>query len=233
VLVRWAATRFDTLYTANIFGVIHQDWRNLDIKESTIREFIEELQSMDLSFYRDGNWQRGSYFSMKGFHKKSFLHDLGTYWCAPMMFPELTDLPKQIPELKETGFFIAGFHWFIDYIIFPLVFLGLKLLPSTFYPGLGRFFFNRLVSVSTPPFFTVVQLEAEGQRASESHSVTLQLSLEDGYWFTAIPVAAAIQHWLDPKHRKPGLHYMGHFVEPGPFLKQVESLGVRVTEINL
>ncbi|MFQ6613237.1 MAG: saccharopine dehydrogenase family protein [Fidelibacterota bacterium] len=229
-LVRWAATRFDTLYRANIFGVIHQDWSNLDIKESTILEFIEELQSMDLSFYQDGYWQQGSYFSMKGFHKKSFLHDLGTYWCAPMMFPELTDLPRQIPELKETGFFIAGFHWFIDYVIFPLVFIGLKFWPARFHTVLARFFFHRLAAVSKPPFFTALKLEAAGIRDEKHSSLSLQLSHEDGYWFTAIPVAAAIIQWMD--YRDPGLHFMGQYVEPDSFLKQMETFGIHITVLK-
>lgn len=229
-LVRLGDSRFDELWKANIYGVIRENWGGLDVSDATIREFLEELQSMNLSFFKKGRWQRGSYLTMKGFRVKSFLDDLGTFFFSPMFFQELKDLPDQIRSLKETGFFIAGFHWFIDWFIFPLVFLGLYILPKKAHPGLARFFFRRLVAVSKPPFFTALKLEAEGRKDNRDQALTFQISHENGYWFTAIPVAAAIEQWLAQKPHKPGLHFMGHFIEPVSFFKRIETMGIQQTE---
>ncbi|NOZ74662.1 MAG: NAD(P)H-binding protein [FCB group bacterium] len=230
LLVRWAATRFDTLKSANVFGVIRQDWGALEIGDSTLREFLEELQTLDLSYFRNGSWQTGSYITMKGFRRRPLLDSRGTFWFTPMMFAELKDLPSRIPGLEEVGFFIAGFHWTIDYFIFPLVFAGLKLLPEKFHLALAHFFFRRLKAVSKPPFFTTLKLEAKGIKDGIPGARVLQLSHEDGYWFTAIPVAAAVMQWID--HRDPGLHFMGQYVEPDSLLKQMETFGIHITELK-
>jgi len=228
-LVRWAATQMDTLTKANIYGVIRENWGALDINDSTVTEFLDELRSMDLSFYRNKKWKRGSVISMKGFTRNTLLNNKGSFWFSPMFFQEMKALPNMIESLEETGFFIAGFHWFIDYFIFPLVLFGLTLLPTKNHERLAQFFFHRLAAVSKPPFYTLLMLEAEGMLDGHTQKLKLQISHENGYWFTAIPVAAAIEQWINPNNRKPGLHLMGHFVDTNIFFPRLEALGIQQT----
>jgi len=71
-------------------------------------------------------------------------------------------------------------------------------------------------------------LDAAGEKGE--HPVALRLIAEhdDAYEFTAIPVVACIRQYLDGDIAKPGLWRMGHVVDPGRLIKDMERVGVQI-----
>jgi len=35
-----------------------------------------------------------------------------------------------IPSLQETGFFVGGFNWFVDYLVLPVGLAALRIWPQ-------------------------------------------------------------------------------------------------------
>ena len=124
---------------------------------------------------------------------------------AALFLEELDELPDAFPTLRETGFFVGGFGWLPDYVVMPIVMLGVKLGPRLVQQPLARLFARSLDWASKPPFATLLQLEAEGEDADgKQRHLSLRLSHADGYDFTAIPVMACLLQWLEGGARKPG-----------------------------
>ena len=76
---------------------------------------------------------------------------------------------------------------------------------------------------SQPPYRVALKVEARGQLAQ----VEASIEHEDGYELTAIPVIAFLLQYN--QIRKPGLHMMGHLVEPDRLFDDMQRMGVRVT----
>jgi saccharopine dehydrogenase (NAD+, L-lysine-forming) len=73
----------------------------------------------------------------------------------------------------------------------------------------------------------VLKVEAAGQLNGEPAQVEARLEHEDGYELTAIPVVAVLKQYH--QIRRPGLHMMGHLVEPARLFDDMQRMGVRVT----
>ena len=87
-----------------------------------------------------------------------------------------------LSSLRETGFFVGSFGWLPDYVVVPIVMLGVKLGPRFVQQPLARLFARSLRWASKPPFATLLQLEVEGANADgEQRSLSLRLSHSDGY----------------------------------------------------
>lgn len=237
-IVRYGALRFDRLQTAIVGSVIRQDWENLEIAPSTEREFVQELVDTQTLFFKDGAWKKGSMWSTRDFIKMDFSgppgqeERFGGRTCVPMFFEELRPLPEVYPSLKHLGFYIAGFNWFVDFLVFPLVLFVLKLFPHKGIDPMARLMGWSLSVTSKPPFGIVLKLEATGEKDGESASLEVSLYHEDGYWFTAIPVAACLLQYLDGSINKPGLWTMGNLLEPVRLMKDMEKMGIRKWEMR-
>lgn len=226
VLIRYAATQFESLTQADVASVIQVNWAALSFSEETKIEFIRELQEYQLLVWRQRQWRELSwYHAVKEFDFGQFL---GKRACVPFFLEELRYIPEQFPALQDSGFFIAGFHWWIDYVIMPLSFFWLKLSPKLIKP-LSQLFWWNLVKTSHPPFGTSLLLEATGLNQGQSQTLRVQLFHEDAYQMTAIPVIACLLQYLDGTIRKPGLWWQGNIVVPTRMLRDMEKLGITVT----
>jgi len=56
----------------------------------------------------------------------------------------------------------------------------------------------------------------------------LKASHSDVYEFTAMPVAAYLNQYLDGTAKEPGLSMMGQLVEPKRFFGDLERMGAKV-----
>ena len=56
--------------------------------------------------------------------------------------------------------------------------------------------------------------------------MTIRLSHDDAYMFTAIPVAACIMQYLERAH-EPGFYFQSHFLRPESLLQVLERLSIR------
>ncbi len=227
-LVRYADTQMDELESAITAGVISSDWSNYSVTEATKVELIQELTDYELLFLKNGSWENPGFWSMRDFPSIDFGEPAGKRMCTPIFFEELRDLPGQIPSLKNTGFYIAGFGWFADYIVMPVVFLMMKFFPNVMAKPMGSLFVWAWKTSSKPPYYTMMKLEAAGKKDGQESEIVVTLQHEDAYWFTVIPVLACLFQYLDGTIRKPGLHWMGQLVEPVRLMEDMKNLGIAI-----
>jgi len=223
-LVRYAARQMDVMDSA-IIGSVIRDKTGLPFT-SGVTELVESFRNYKGEMYKDGRWQKLKYAD---YPKIEFEHDFGKLLTYPVDMPELRRLPEQLPDLKDTGFFVAGFNWFADYLVTPLIMLGASVAPRQTASPLGRLLSWSTKKFTKPPYGTVVQVDAVGQR--EGQPVRFQLSLfhEDAYVLTAIPTVAMIKQMLRQEFQ-PGIHLMGLCCDPASLLADVERMKIPVTQ---
>ncbi len=228
-MVRYAEQYFDAIEAARVGSVIKQDWRGLEVADSTIYELIDLINDFEMSFYTNGRWKRASMISTADYLKMDFGGKFGKQACAPMMLEEMRALPGMYPELKETGFFVGSFNWFTDWVIMPLAMVAMRISPRAAKKPMAKWMHWGLRTFSKPPFATILQVEASGRKNGQPNQVRIKISHSDGYMFTAIPVAACLLQFLDGTISKPGLWWQALRVEPSRFMSDMERMGIRVS----
>jgi len=223
-LVRYAASNFDQIEKANIGSVIQLNWKEREFSKSTSLEMIEEFKNYQPIVYKNGSWIK---LKWKEYLKFNFRLEFGTRLCAPMYLEEMKALPAIFPSLRETGFYVAGFNWFIDYIGIPLVIIALAISEKLTKP-LSKFFEWGLKTFSKPPYGTMLTLQAAGLKNEKHVLLSITLFHKDAYMLTAIPVVACLLQYLEMGIRKPGLWFQAHFVDPKKFVKDIQRLGVQI-----
>jgi saccharopine dehydrogenase (NAD+, L-lysine-forming) len=223
-LIQYAKNRFDTIETAEIYSAIKIDWKPLDIGKDTAKEMILEFKDYNADIYKDGEWQKS-----KSMYKK---HQFGEPWgkmnTTPMFLEELRTIPEEIKSLKEIGFYVSGFNWFTDSIVFPLIFILLPIFGKTITGFLGAILKWSLYKFSKPPFGLILEVVASGIIDGKPEEKTISLFHEDGYIFTAIPAVACILQYINLE-KKPGVFLQANFVEPESFFTDMVNMGVRLT----
>lgn len=225
-LVHYAAPHFDRLETGIVSSLIRVDWKARDFSEATALEMIEEVGAYNPVLFRDGAWRRVSMNTYAAFDFPGF----GRRYCAPMRLEEMQALPAHFPSLRETGFYVAGFNPFVDYVAMPLGYLAARVGTAEVMRRAARLFLWGLKRFSRPPYRTILQLTASGRRAGRAATLRLTLSHEDAYFVTAVPVVACLLQYLDGTIGAPGLYDQANIVAPRRFLHDVERLGITVQQ---
>ncbi len=231
-LVRYAAQFFDRLETARVGSVIKEDWRRLQVEDGTVDELMELVNDFDMSTYKAGKWHKASLISTSDFIRMDFGAEFGRQYCAPMLLEEMRALPGLFPSLTETGFYVGSFNWFVDWVIMPVAMVAMKISPHRAIRPMGRWMHWGLKKFSRPPFGTLLQVEATGQKNSLPKTARMIISHPDGYLFTAIPVAACMLQYLDGSITKPGLWLQANIVEPNRFLNDMQRMGISVNIVG-
>ena len=228
VLVRYIAQHFDALEKAVVGSVIKEDWRGLSLADGTLEELLEEINDFVPLVYKAGRWKKAGMYGMLDALTLDFGREFGKQYCVPMFLEELRPLPESIPSLKETGFFVGGFNWFVDWLVLPLAAIGIKLWPRTALKPMGKLLRWGLNTFSKPPYGTMLKAEARGTKDDRAKAMDITLYQEDGYVFTAIPVVACLLQYLDESIRKPGLWTQANIVEPDRLIRDMERMGIEV-----
>jgi saccharopine dehydrogenase (NAD+, L-lysine-forming) len=226
-LVRYAAQQLDTLETGNVYCAMKIDWASLAITEDTKYEFVDELKNFDMTHLENGQWVNPSW--SKATQRYEFGAPYGNEVCMPMHLEEFRELEQQLPHLQSAGLFISGFNPITDWFVAPLVILGIKILPERFYKSLAKFF-NWSLQFSKPPFGIRIIAECNGIKDQQPATLRIRVDHQDGYALTAIPVVACLKQYLENGLREPGLQFQANFVQPTPFLEDMEQMGLQVSK---
>lgn len=220
VLVRWACERFPNASRAEVGALMRENWREIVLDASTAAEFVREIAGTRYVAYEGGRWRWPS----GRLAKLDFGAPYGMQRVTPFCLDEMLRLPERFPSLRVTGFFLAGFDPWTDWVTFPFLFAAMRLSGGRAAAPLGRWLFRSMRRGARPPYGVVLTLRAS---CEGGETLRLRLSHADGYAMTAIPVQATLRQWRD--RRPPGLHHQAWFVEPERFLADLAGLGVEVT----
>jgi saccharopine dehydrogenase (NAD+, L-lysine-forming) len=225
-LARYAASQFDLVERIAIGGLMRLDWSERMLGDSTLAEFIEEIARYRAEYYRDGAWKTAGIFG--GWRKFDFGAPFGKHRCMAMGLEEIWRLPELYPNLRECGFYMAGFDAVTDYLALPLAWLVMQ-FRGTCPRWLGVLLQASLSRFSRPPYRTLLQLVAQGEKAGKRQELELSLSHPDAYALTAIPVVACFLQYLQG-YRPAGLFLQAHYVAPAQFIRDMQSMGVTLNQ---
>jgi hypothetical protein len=219
-MIRYAASKLECIESARTAGYLNVG--NLPYTEA-VDELMEGFLHYQAQVYKNGAWTRPNSWEMRKF---DFGEGIGIKTCYSMFFEELRCIPEMYPTLRDTGFYISGWNLLADLVLTPIVMIGLKIAPKRGIRPLGKLMWWAM-GLSRPPYRVVLRVEASGLLNGSQVAVETRIEHEDGYELTAIPVVALLRQY--DRIRQPGLHMMGHLVEPVRLFQDMERMGVRVT----
>lgn len=222
-LVRLAGRELSSLRRATI-GCYLNMGADLPYSES-VDEVVALFRDYRGQVLEAGQWTRPGSIRTQ---EIDFGGEIGRRRCYSLFFDELGELPQMLPSLRQLGFYMSELHWFVDWILTPVVFLGMKLAPEKGLRPLGRLLWWGMQWFPQPPYGVVLKLVAEGEDEGGRIAYELTLSHPDGYELTAIPVVAYLRQYLDGSARRPGLWMMGHLADPVQLFTAMERMGVTI-----
>ncbi len=175
---------------------------------------------------RDGVWTEASYNDLKSF---AFGSPFGTKSCYPLDMPEAKTVGLEL-GLTNAGVYAAGFNWFVDYLVFPLILGAVKLGGLPLARHVLPLFYWGNVWFSPKQHCIEMRALAEGTGASGPEEKSFCLHSDDPYGLTAQCVVAAVKQMQDGPLATPGLHSMGVHIDPDRLFADLKALGVRMWE---
>jgi saccharopine dehydrogenase (NAD+, L-lysine-forming) len=190
-----------------------------------MEDFAMEMQGFEGMVLHEGEWKDLGMAAFTNPVPFDFGEPFGTKPCIPMYLDELDSLPRQYPSLQELGFYMAGFHWFIDWFVMPFVLAMLAIFPSS-KRSMGRLLFKSLQTFCRPPFRSILKTET-------SNGYNMTLMHDDAYALTGIPVAATIIQYVQGRFvEKKGLYFQSEIVKTESFFQDMELMGVQIEVVD-
>jgi NAD(P)-dependent dehydrogenase (short-subunit alcohol dehydrogenase family) len=224
-LVRYAVSCFDTLEAASVFAVVNP--AGGFPRTPSLYEFCRELMRFQAGTYRDGVWRFSSGLGLGEIRQATFGFGFGARSCMPMMLEEMRALPDLIPNLQETGFYIAGFNWFTDWVAMPLLLLAGKVLPTLWVKPAAWMLHWATRLFATPPFGAIIRLQACGSLAGQRQNLMVECFHPDPFSFTAAAAVAGVLQYLQGRREK-GVWLAGHLLDPAQTLSDLQRMGVHI-----
>ncbi len=219
-LIRKGATYFDTYDRAIVAFAMAARIE----KPESVYELVDALSDYKADVFKEGQWRRATYNDAV---KIDFGSRFGVSRCVPLDMVEIRNIPEMY-RLRDVCVYSAGFNWFVDYLIFPLIVLSQMIRKG----ALRHFWAQALVwgmnHVSRGEEGLAFLLHAAGGKDGNHREVDIRCEHRSAYAFTVIPVIALLKQYLDGSIRKPGLWMMGHIVDPDRLLGDMGRMGVDV-----
>lgn len=228
-LIRCAAAQLDTLESGNVYCAMKLDWASLKIAQDTIREFVDEFKTFNMTYLENGQWVHPGW--SKAARHYGFGAPYGNEVCMPMYLEEFRELKAQVPTLQSSGLFISGFNPIVDLLIAPMMMMGLKILPKRLHNKLAQFFYWGLC-LSKPPFGIRLIAECKGTKNEQPATLQITVDHQDGYVLTAIPVVACVKQYMENDLRTAGLQFQATLVKPIQFLNDIAQMGLNITFVE-
>ncbi|MBU1175830.1 MAG: saccharopine dehydrogenase NADP-binding domain-containing protein [Alphaproteobacteria bacterium] len=184
---------------------------------------ITESVAAPTYLLRDGVWTEASYTDLRPF---GFGSPFGTKSCYPLDMPEAKTVGLEL-GLANAGVYAAGFNWFVDYLVFPLLTVAMKLGGLAWARRVTPLFYWGNIWFSPKPSCIEMRAVAEGSGANGPETKSFCLYSDDPYGLTAHCVLAAVRQMRDGPLAAPGLHSMGAEIEPERLFADLEALGAR------
>jgi len=216
--VRYAAPLFDEINRA-IIGMA----MNVKLeKPESIYELVDVLADNNIDIFKNGEWRKATYLDFK---RIRFGKRFGVKTCYPLQMEKMRKLPDIFP-LDETGVYVAGFNWLVDYFILPIAIILPKIKK-----GFGRHFIAKLLVFGLNHFSKDNRgiefvLEAGGVKSGAQKKFRILAEHDDAYEFTAISVIACVRQYLDGCIG-PGLWMMGHSINPDRIIRDMKEMGIK------
>ena len=227
VLARYIAQFFDDLDEVIISSVIRMKITpEMAIPES-VYDLVAAFRQKPLLF-RNGRWFTPWLAWVWPYRRIKFAPPFGSCSCVPFFLPELRHIPREFSSVKQTGFYIAGFNWLVDWIISPLIIIAVLVAPKASTRPMGKLLFWGTKHFTGPPYGTQVLIEAVGRKTGLLQRQRRILSHEDAYMLTAAPVVAFLKQYMDGTARKPGLWMMGQLADPQRLVQDMQRMGITV-----
>ncbi len=186
-------------------------------------EIIPLVAEFKADICKAGSWRKATY-------RDAITIEMGKRFGKMKLFPiQMAEIKRtqEMFNLSETGVYVSGFNWFVDYLVMPII-----LVTQTIKKGLATGLLVKLftwgVNTFSSPYQGVVFLnEAEGMKDGKRIKVRIVAEHEDAYLFTAIPVVACLKQYFDGV-LPPGLWMMGHVVDEKALFSDMEKMGARI-----
>lgn len=221
-MVRMAGVLLPALTKAEVGGCFSLDWSRIELSQSTRTEFLASLCEMDITAFVQGEWIE----SFRNLRKFDFGPPQGKASCFPMFMEEFRNLPVQFPSLRDTGFYIAGFHPVIDYLVMPACMAAARIFPGRM-DSISNFFAWALRKFSRGKEWGILLLDAAETINGKGTALQLRMAAPDPYDLTALPVISCLRQFFQGR-KIPGVHTQAEYVDPLPFFMEMEKLGVEL-----
>ena len=221
-MVRIAGQKLPGMTKTEVGGSFSLNWNKTEFSQSTRTEFLASLSEMKISAFVQGVWKE-SIWNLRRF---DFGQRQGQAYCFPMYLEEFRKLPEEYPSLKDTGFYIAGFHPVIDYLVMPACMAAVKTFPGKA-DKVSNIFTYCLKKFSREKEWAILLLEAEAVNHGARSTLQMRIASPDPYDLTAIPVISCLGQFFQGRQTT-GIHTQAGFVDPLPFFQEMEKMGVEV-----
>jgi saccharopine dehydrogenase (NAD+, L-lysine-forming) len=221
VFIQRGAKHFDHYERADIAMAMNARFE----RPEQAAEVIDMVADFKADICRDGTWRKATY---RDALKADMGGRFGTMQLFPIQMPEIVDM-QRILDLRQTGVYVSGFNWFVDYLVFPMILIAQRIRKGFAVRPLTRLFAWGVNTFSSPWQGVVFANIAEGVKDGRHCRAHIVAEHDDAYLFTAIPIVACVKQYLDGRLR-PGVWMMGHAVDADRLFEDMRSMGIAIRE---